>query len=183
MAKAPANAQADAAPAAAAAAPSVQGKKLLIIAMVAIVVALVAVTAVVVLALKKGPAFADAGSNEPPVRVADLSKPPTFVTLEPFLVNLASDEGDRYLQMVVALRVADAKTGDNLKGFIPEIRHRINLLLSGKLPSEISTPEGREDLADEIVEQINSALGYPPRKRGRPDGPVQAVLFNSLIIQ
>ncbi|QTQ38104.1 Flagellar protein [Aromatoleum petrolei] len=132
---------------------------------------------------------ADAETEEAPaVATVDLNKPPTFVPLDPFVVNLAPAEGERYLQVVMALRVTDAKTGENLKAFMPEIRHQINLLLSSKLPSELSTMEGREALAEEIVRRTNGVLGTPAAKTGdgkatTPTGPIQAVLFNSFIIQ
>ncbi|WP_341648777.1 flagellar basal body-associated FliL family protein [Thauera humireducens] len=102
-------------------------------------------------------------------------------------VNLRRDEGDHYLQAVIVLRVSDPKLGESLKGFMPEIRHRINLLLSSKLPSELSTTEGREYLAASIVDEANTALGFPvqtdARGRTASNGPIQAVLFNSFIIQ
>jgi flagellar FliL protein len=182
MAKAPAAATADAS----AAAPSPpKSKKLLLIVMAAVLVVVVLVAAVVVLLLlKKSGAGEDAKASEEAHATVDLAHPPTFVSLDPFVVNLAPAEGDRYLQVVLALRVGDPKTGDSLKGFMPEIRHRINLLLSSKLPSELSTAEGRELLADEIVDETNSALGAPPPgKDGAVTGPIQAVLFNSFIIQ
>ncbi len=102
-------------------------------------------------------------------------------------MNLRRDEGDHYLQAVIVLRVSDPKLGESLKGFMPEIRHRINLLLSSKLPSELSTTEGREYLAASIVDEANTALGFPvqtdARGRTASNGPIQAVLFNSFIIQ
>lgn len=117
----------------------------------------------------------------------DLSKPPTFVKLDPFTVNLRRDEGDHYLQVVAELRLADAAMDATLKAFMPEIRHRINLLLSSKLPSEIATIEGRQLLALTIAEQTNEALGFRPMRDAAgqpvPNGPVQAVLFTSFIIQ
>jgi flagellar FliL protein len=115
--------------------------------------------------------------------MVDLSKPPTFVPLDPFVVNLALGEGDRFLQVVMSLRVADAKLGDSLKGFMPQIRHRINLLLSSKLPSELATTEGREALAEEITNGVNEVLGAPGGAENRATAPVQAVLFSSFIIQ
>ncbi|AYH43094.1 flagellar basal body-associated FliL family protein [Azoarcus sp. DN11] len=165
-----------------------RGKKLLMLLIAAVlVVALLAAAAVGLLLLKKGHADAEGGEDAPAAAV-DLSKPPTFVPMDPFVVNLAPAEGERYLQVVMALRVADMKTGENLKAFMPEIRHQINLLLSSKLPSELSTMEGREALAAEIVTRTNSVLGGAPAKQGNgkataPAGPIQAVLFNSFIIQ
>ncbi|HAF56163.1 MAG TPA: flagellar basal body protein FliL, partial [Thauera sp.] len=52
----------------------------------------------------------------------DLTKPPTFVPLDAFTVNLRRDEGDHYLQVVAVLRVADATMDATLKAFMPEIR-------------------------------------------------------------
>lgn len=189
MAKAPT------APADAADAPK-KSKKLLIIILVLLVVVLLAgIGVVTLLLLKKGSGEATATAAAAPAEVplapgaVDLTKPPTFVALDPFVVNLAAGEGDRLLQVVIALRVIDAKTGDGLKGFMPEIRHRINLILRGKLPSELGTPEGQEALAVRIADDINEILGFPPnRSATRPIGavagvPIQAVLFNSIIIQ
>lgn len=167
-----------------------RSKKLLVIIVSGVVVMLLLIAAVVgVLLLKKGHSAEDEHAEKAPATTAvDLSKPPTFVTLDPFVVNLAPAEGERFLQVVLALRVVDAKTGESLRGFMPEIRHQINLLLSSKLPSELATPEGREDLADEIVERTNSVLGAPPAAKregttAAPTGPIQAVLFNSFIVQ
>ncbi len=173
------------------------GKKLIItLLIVLIVLVLLTVAFFGLLLLKKGgngksdEKQADATETPaalpPPISV-DLNKPPAFVTLDPFVVNLAQAEGDRYLQAVIVFRVQDIKTGDALKNFMPTIRHRINIILSSRLPSEIGTPEGREALAMQIGQEINEALGYPiQRNNGQPiglSGPIQAVLFNSFIIQ
>lgn len=179
MAKAPAP------PAADAAAPRKSGKmKLLIIIAVIVIVLLIAGAAVIGLLLLKKGGGDDAGAAAvAPVATMDLTRPPTFAPLDPFVVNLAPGEGERYLQVVLALQVADTKTADNLKGFMPAIRHRINLLLSNRLPSELSSLEGREALAEQMTDEVNQVLGAPPSADGKPSGPVRAVLFNSFIIQ
>lgn len=182
MAKAPAPAEAEAETP-----PKKKSKKLLVIVLIIVlVVVLVGVGVVALLKMKRGSssdADGEVSSAAPASTLVDLSRPPTFVSLDPFVVNLSPEEGDRYLQVVMALRVPDAKTGDNLKGFMPEIRHRINLLLASKLPSEVATLQGREDLAAQIGEEINKVLGAPPAAPGQSTGPIQAVLFNSFIVQ
>lgn len=176
MAKAPAAPQADTT-----VPPTARSKKLLVIVLVAVVVVLLAVAAVAALMLtKKG--GGETSSYDQGRPAVDLARPPTFLSLDPFVVNLAPDEGERYLQVVIALRVPDNKTGETLKGFTPTIRHSINLILSSKLPSDLSTLQGREDLAEEITEELNTALGFPPGPRAAK-GPIDAVLFNSFIIQ
>lgn len=174
------------APAATADIPAKGGRKLLMIVMIVLLVLVLAVAAVVVLLLLKkgGDEATDAASMDAPVAAAavDLSRPPSFVALEPFVKNLQPGEGDRYVQAVISLRVPDAKTGDLLKGFTPEIRHTINLVLSNKLPSELLTQDGQEQLAREIAEKVNGVLGVAA-DAGPDEGPVRSVLFNSLIIQ
>jgi flagellar FliL protein len=129
------------------------------------------------------------GSLPSPQGQGGPSKPPIFVQLEQFTVNLAPKR--RALPAVHdGAAGADAKVGDSLKLYMPELKHRIIMLLSSKKPSELATAEGREELADEIKEEANDVLGYAPNpkkknKRNRPedDGPVLAVLFNQFIVQ
>ena len=52
------------------------------------------------------------------------------------------DEGEHFLQSTMVLRVADAHVGDSLKLYMPELKHRIIMLLSSKKPSTLATVEG-----------------------------------------
>jgi len=95
-------------------------------------------------------------------------KPPVFVNLEPFTVNLQQESGaDQYLQAVAVLRVIDDKASETLKQYMPELRHRTLMLLSSKKASEIATPDGREKLALEMRATVNqliaAATGKTPR--------------------
>lgn len=141
------------------------------------------------------------GADQPghePVRAA---APPVFINLEPFTVNLQPDgAADQYLQAVAVLRVADDATAGTLKQYMPELRHRVLLLLSSKKAAELSTPAGREQLAEQLRAEANRILsgasGAPaqhaqpgnaaPGDTPRPapvEGPVRGVLFTSFIIQ
>lgn len=179
-------------------APPKKGGKMMMIIIIVVLVLVIIVGGGIgaLLLLKKGGGdsssggaageHAEAPAAAAPHTAVDLAHPPVFAALDAFTVNLRREETDHYLQAVIALRVTDQKTADALKGFMPEIRHRINLLLSSKLPSEVQTIEGREALAIEILDQVNEALGYPPPPPGRrptAPTPVQSVLFNSFIIQ
>ena len=176
-------------------APAKGGKKKMIIIIVAVLVlAIAGAGAFMMMGKKKHAEGEDAeekpASHEPPKVKVDPSKPPVFVQLEQFTVNLAPEDGEHFLQSTMVLRVADAKVGDSLKLYMPELKHRIIMLLSSKKPSDLVSSEGREELADEIKEEANDVLGYAPNpkkknKRNRPedDGPVLAVLFNQFIVQ
>lgn len=180
-------ATADAAPAEA---PKKKGKLLIIIAVV--VTLLVVAGGAVFFLMSQGhddeEAAAEAEAHES--SKVDPSHPPVFVNLEAFTVNLRPEGNiDQYLQVVAVLRVADAKDEETLKAYMPEIRHKILILLSGKRATELSSPEGREHLADEVKVAVNGVLGggAPAKKgdghQGGGDGPVQSVLFTSFIIQ
>lgn len=114
--------------------------------------------------------------------------PPVFVELDPFTVNLQPETAvDQYLQVKATLRVDEQPAADNLKAYMPEIRHRVLMLLSGKKASELGSAEGREQLAEDIKHAVNAIVGEVPRNRkGEPEepiGPVESVLFTSFIVQ
>jgi len=114
--------------------------------------------------------------------------PPVFVELDPFTVNLQPETAvDQYLQVKATLRVDEQPAADNLKAYMPEIRHRVLMLLSGKKASDLATTEGREQLAEDIKHAVNAIVGEVPRNRkGEPEepiGPVESVLFTSFIVQ
>ena len=55
------------------------------------------------------PANAPAGAAAAPDKKAADAKPPMFVTLEPFTVNLQQENGEHFLQTGIVLQVADAQ--------------------------------------------------------------------------
>ncbi len=107
------------------------------------------------------------------------TKPPVFVTLEPFTVNLQQTDGtSQYLQVGLSLKVSDDALVDAIKLHMPEIRNRVLLLLSSKNASEISTLEGKKTLSTELTKEIVQPLA------GRvPAQGLDSVLFTSFVIQ
>jgi flagellar FliL protein len=123
-------------------------------------------------ASKPGPAKAATAKPAP-------SKPPVFVALEPFTVNLQhEDASPQYLQVGLSLKVTESAIADAVKLHMPEIRNRVLLLLSGKKASEISTSEGKKTLSTELAREISQPLaGSIP-----PQG-LDSVLFTSFVVQ
>jgi len=117
----------------------------------------------------------------------DDALPPVFVNLDPFTVNLVPEVGDQYLQVVLSVELDEAPSQATLAMMMPRIRNNVTLLLSSKKASELQSKEGKEQLASEIMVEINAAIEPPTRnKRGEvipPEGPVVSVLFTSFIIQ
>lgn len=180
------------------AAPKKSKKMLIIIIAAVVLLAVVAVAAVMLMGKKKsgdgGEEDAHAEETSAAHAKFDPHKPPIFVALEPFTVNLAADDNGndgQYLQVVASLRVGDDKIGEEVKAFMPEIRHEVLSLLAGKKASEITTPDGREELADEIKDICNEVMGWEPpapkkKKKGAAEeavGPVVSVYFTQFIVQ
>lgn len=97
------------------------------------------------------------GEHEAPK--VEVAKDPIFIPLEAFTVNLQREEADQYLQVTFSLKVMEPELVDKIKAVLPEIRSKLNLLLSSKRPSELSTIEGKKKLAAEIVVETNGVLG------------------------
>ena len=200
-----------AAPAAEAAAPPKGKKKLIIILAAVLLLAGVGGGGAVFMMKKKAAEAAAAaeaeGEDGEPVKKAGKKEhgaPPAFLPLEPFIVNLADKEVDRYAQIGVTLELDDAKTADELKAYMPAIRNGILMVLAHKTSAELLERKGKEALADEIMRQTARPLGIeiePPeadeeatdedakpkkkKKKKAPaaDNPVRHVHFSNFIIQ
>ena len=83
---------------------------------------------------------------------------PIFVTLEPFVVNLAGDV-QHFLQVGIDLRVADNSVSDQIKIHLPEIRNGVLLLLSSKKVEDLTDIEQKNRLRAELREVVNKPLG------------------------
>lgn len=121
------------------------------------------------------------GGDEAPAKAkksAPKAGPPVYVTIEPFTVNLQPENGEQYLQLAFTLQVGGLEEVEVIKNNMPKVRSRLLLLLSSKKASEINTPEGKQQLSAEIMEQVRA----PFEERG-PQQDVTEVLFTSFIIQ
>ena len=94
-----------------------------------------------------------------PVRKRDPKHAPTFVALEPFVVNLADREQERYAQIGVTLEVDDPKVADELKAYMPAIRNGVLMVLAHKTSTELLERAGKEKLAREIMRESVRPLG------------------------
>ena len=129
---------------------------------------------------RKAPEGAEAKSK------VEAPKPPQFVNLEPFTVNLKADgSNDHFLQTALAFQVADAATGDTIKLHLPVIRGKILLLLSSKSATELGPTEAKTKLAEEILAAARATLPASPKDPEQKDATkgVIAVHFASFIIQ
>jgi flagellar FliL protein len=148
------------------AAPAKKGKKKLLIIVGAVVLLLaLAGGGAMFMLKKKAAAAADAEGGDTTSAKAehgakpDLKHPPTFLPLDPFVVNLADKEADRYAQIGLTIEVEDAHFAEQMKAFMPAIRNGVLMILSHKTSRELLDRAGKEQLADEILRDASRTMG------------------------
>lgn len=172
-----------------------KSKKLLFIIIGVVVLALAGAGAAFFI-LKKNTATPADGHEEEAVvehKAPEPGTPPTFLPLDSMVVNLADPGGNRVVQLAITLQVQDAHTGDAIKVYMPSIRNGILLLVSQRTADTILKPEGKEQLAKAILEEVSGVMGYEveepeeagtkKKHRRAPPNPLQSVLFSSFIVQ
>ncbi len=90
---------------------------------------------------------------------ADPAHPPTFLPLEPFVVNLADKEAERFAQVGITLEVESAGFADQAKAYMPAIRNSILMVLAHKTSQDLIGREGKERLAEEIRRETVRPMG------------------------
>lgn len=107
---------------------------------------------------------------------AEPPKPPVYLPLETFTVNLQG--GEQYFQVDLTLQVADQAQADAIKLHMPRVRSRLLTLLASQHAEELNTPAGKQMLTQEIIAQVKQ----PFDPNGKPQ-EVKDVLFTSFVIQ
>jgi flagellar protein FliL len=137
-------------------------KKLIIIVAAAVLLLLMAGGGAMFYLKKKAHAAAegdDAPTAENAVVKPDLKHPPTFLPLDPFVVNLSDKDSDRYAQVGLTFEVADAHFAEEMKAFMPAIRNGILMILAHKSSKDLLDRAGKEQLAVEILRESSRTMG------------------------
>ena len=145
------------------------GKKKKLIVIIAAVLLLVLAgggTTVFMLKKKAAAAAAEAAADEDgtakPAHSAAKDghrTPPTFLPMDPFVVNLADREADRFAQIGITLEVDDAKFAEEMKAYMPAIRNGILMVLAHKTSQQLLERSGKEALAAEIMREAVRPMG------------------------
>lgn len=181
--------------------PPAKGKKLLIIGIVGVV--LLVVIGVGLAWFMSSRQAVDEDGDEAAPRAAAAAVVPTFLPMETMVVNLADAGGERFAQIGITLELADEKTSEKIKQYMPSIRSGILLLVSQRTSDELLVVEGKEKLAADIVREVSRPLGFgatvvrdkraaadadededaPVKRRKAAPNPVRKVHFSGFIIQ
>jgi flagellar FliL protein len=94
--------------------------------------------------------------------------------MEPFIVNLLDNQGERYLKIVLQLEVSNQLAVAELELLKPKLRDNVLDLLTAKTYSELMDMGGKQRLRDEIAVRINTYL---------TKGKIVKVYFTDFVIQ
>ena len=141
-------------------------KKLIVIG-AAVLAGVLALGAGTIVVLKQRAAHASAAADEDatspeastPAAAAAVKGAPFYLPLDPFIVNLADREADRYLQIGVTFELDSSMTGDQIKAFMPAIRNAVLMILANKTSKDLLSREGKEQLALEIQREAVRPMG------------------------
>jgi flagellar FliL protein len=86
------------------------------------------------------------------------AKPPVFLPLETFTVNLQLVDNPQFLQTAITLKVVNNAAVDEIKLRMPEVRDRILMLMSSRKAAELLTVDGKRRLGEDIVASMNDVL-------------------------
>ena len=97
-----------------------------------------------------------------------------ILALEPFIANLADDGGRRYLKATFQVDFGSAEVPAAMQARLPQTRDLLLTLFTSKTFDDIRTPEGKQQLREEIIARINQVLDRDV---------VKAVYFTEFIVQ
>ena len=149
--------------------PFKRGKKKLLIIVAAALVLVLAAGGGGVWVLKKKAAHAaalaagddeaaSAEGTQPAVR-SDAKSIPVYLPLDPFIVNLADKDVDRYAQIGITLELESTVFADQVKAYMPAVRNAILLILAQKSSKDLLGRSGKEELAEEIMRESVRPMG------------------------
>jgi flagellar FliL protein len=100
-----------------------------------------------------------AAEAAPVAEHAEAKGPPIYVPLDPFVVNLADKDVDRYAQIGITLEVENPAFADQVKSYMPAVRNAILLVLAHKTARDLLGRAGKEDLAEEVMREAVRPMG------------------------
>ncbi len=114
--------------------------------------------------------------------VEETEEPKNIVYLpfaKPLVVNFqAADGKTRFLKTEVTLMAEDEARIDDIKKHLPKIQHVVNLVFSRQVFEELGTPEGKEKMRMEALQEIKSIL-----KKPMGDDNVDDILYTNFVTQ
>ncbi|MDX2474350.1 MAG: flagellar basal body-associated FliL family protein [Candidatus Krumholzibacteria bacterium] len=151
--------------------------KAILLGVIVIVQAVVAIGLTqFVIVPRLGVQSADMGAAQPAEESeAEMPEMGVLLGLEEIIVTLAGDaQRPRYLRISVNIELKDQMTADVVATRLPQLRDIVIMVLSEKTAAELSLPEGKKGLRDEIFRRIDEKM---------PKGILMNIYFSDLVVQ
>lgn len=176
--------------------------KLIIIILVAVIVLMAGGGAAAFFLMK--PKAAPTAAELAAQAAADKAKNMRFISMEPFVTNLQSTDGNvHYLQVKIDLKTYDPSIEAKVKLMTPELRNNILRILSAQSSDKIETVEGSDQLRQDILNSVNKVLESAPAgvaaegghggggggggaahaAPGHGGAPIDGVFFTAFVVQ
>jgi len=81
--------------------------------------------------------------------------------LKSFIVNLAGDNGTRYLKIKMDLEIKEESFNNDIRQRLPQIRDSIMMILTSKRYVDIKDTEGKIALREDIKNKVNAFFKEP----------------------
>ena len=108
-----------------------------------------------------------------------VEQPAVYLELTPaFVVNMADEDSQRFLQVEVQLMARDPKVVDAAKSNMPRIRNALMLLFGQQHSRDIGSRAAKEALQKQALDEVNKAL-----QAEHAPADMDALYFTSLVMQ
>ncbi len=112
--------------------------------------------------------------KKPPAEQQQRPLTGTMWAMDPFIVNLMDNNGDRYLKAVIQLELSDPAAVPELEQLKPKLRDNVLDLLSAKSYKDLMEMGGKERLREELAMRLSNFM---------TKGKVLKVYFTEFVIQ
>ncbi len=105
------------------------------------------------------------------------TEPPGIMDMEPFLVNISDEGGDRFAKLDLRLAIRPGSEVDSMKDdtlLQAKIRDRVLTLITSKSFKDLVGPVGKEALRRELKAHLSPLL---------EEGEIDEVLFADFVVQ
>jgi flagellar FliL protein len=107
-------------------------------------------------------------------KASDMAEVGPIYPLDQFIVNLVSNNADRYLKCKISFELDSPDLQQEIDKKLPAVRDIVIKILSSKTVEEIQTAKGKEKLKEEIRRKVNEIL---------TTGEIRHVYFTEFVIQ
>lgn len=97
-----------------------------------------------------------------------------LLPLNAFIVNLAGEDGRRYLKIKLELELAKESHTEEIRQRIPQIRDSVMMILTSKHFKDIKDTEGKTALRQDILNRLNGLF---------KEAPITNIYFTDFVIQ